>query len=80
MEDMKGYRVFGLNGNSIFLPAAGWPDGSSLSNVGSYGCYWSSTPDESNTDGAYYLDFNSVNHNESWSRRYIGRSVRPVSE
>jgi hypothetical protein len=40
---VKGYRVTGTNGNSIFLPAAGYRSGSSLYNTDSKGFYWSSS-------------------------------------
>ena len=74
-----GYRITGPNGNSIFLPAAGYRYGSSSNSVGSYGYYWSSTPDESDTQFAYRLDFNSGNHYyRNWGDRYFGFSVRPV--
>ena len=54
----SGYKVVGPNGNSIYLPAAGWRscDGN-VSDVGSFGVYWSSTPEGS--DSAYYLVFDS---------------------
>ncbi len=76
----NGYKITGPNGNSIFLPAAGYRYGTSLYNVGEYGGCWSSTPNESNTLSAYYLNFNSGNHYTTWYYRYYGRSVRPVSE
>lgn len=76
----KGYMVTGPNGNSIFLPAAGYRYGTSLYYAGSYGYYWSSTPFESYTQLAYRLYFNSDFHDTNWSGRYYGRSVRPVSE
>ena len=76
----RGYRVTGTNGNSIFLPAAGYRHGTSLYDAGSIGYYWSSTPYESNTQYAYFLDFFSDNHDTYWYGRYRGRSVRPVSE
>ena len=72
----SGYRVTGPNGNSIYLPAAGYRDGSSPYGVGSYGYYWSSTPNDS--DSAYYLSFYSGNHSVHWSSRSGGDSVRPV--
>ena len=75
-----GYRVTGSNGNSIFLPAAGYCDGSSRYSVGENGYYWSSTPYESGTNGAYYLGFISGRHDVDWSVRYYGRTVRPVSD
>ena len=76
----KGYRVTGKNGNSIFLPATGWYYGSSPDYQGELGRYWSSTPRESNTGGAYDLDFNSLGPYEAWSYRYYGLTVRPVCD
>ena len=76
----NGYKVTGPNGNSIFLPAAGWRFGTSLYYAGDSGLYWSSTPYGSNTLIAYYLFFNSGNHSVDWSNRGYGLSVRPVSD
>ena len=76
----KGYKVTGPNGNSIFLPAAGYRDGSSLYGVGGEGNYWSSTPYQSNAYHAYRLFFNRSERNVEWDPRYRGRRVRPVSE
>ena len=77
---VKGYKVTGPNGNSIFLPTAGYCGGSSRNSVGEYGGYWSSTPYESDTDNAYRLYFYSGYRNVHWLSRYFGRTVRPVSE
>ena len=77
---IKGYKVTGPNGNSIFLPAAGYRDGSSLSRAGKRGIYWSSSPYESNDLNAYYMGFNSSGHGVHWYYRNYGQSVRPVSE
>ncbi len=76
----KGYKVFGPNGNSIFLPATGYRFGSSLYYAGEYGYCWVSTPYESDDSYTYYLIFDSSSHDVDWCRRYDGRSVRPVSE
>ena len=66
------------NGNSIFLPAAGYRDGSSLYNQTSYGYYWSSSLNESLPYYARYLRFNSENAYPYYYYRYIGFTVRPV--
>lgn len=75
-----GLRVTGPNGNSIFLPAAGYRYVSSLYYAESYGYYWSSTPDGSNTSDACYLFFTSGGHRVEYSGRFNGHLVRPVSE
>ena len=76
----KGYKVIGPNGNSIFMPAAGYRDGSSLDYAGEYGKYWSSAPYESLDYCAYCLFFDSSYQPYAWFGRLYGQSVRPVSE
>ena len=75
---VKGYKVEASNGNSIFLPAAGSRDGSNLSDVGSYGSYWSSSLGESNLGRAWDVYFGSSGVYRDLNRRYVGQSVRPV--
>jgi len=62
---------------AVFLPASGYRycDGS-LYNVGSYGYFWSSTPDGS--EDAWYLYFDSGGVNMNNNNRCLGRSVRLV--
>ena len=77
---VSGYRVTSkINGNSIFLPAAGGRDGTSLSNVGSLGLYWSSSLDTA-TCNAWFVIFDSDGVDRFYDIRYCGHSVRPVSE
>ena len=76
----NGYKVTGPNGNSIFLPAAGWRYETSLFYAGDNGGYWSSSPNGSNTQLAYNLYFHSGSHSVDCYYRIIGRSVRPVSD
>lgn len=76
----KGYKVTGPNGNSIFLPITGWRHGMSLVIVEDVGYYWSSTPNESATQGACYLNFDNSGHCVGWNRRDYGYPIRPVSE
>ena len=77
---VNGRKVTGSNGNSIFLPAAGYCLGSSRYRVGERGHYWGSTPNESGTHDAFYLFFISGTYDESWGLRDYGRTVRPVSD
>ena len=74
------YKVTGPNGNSIFLPAAGYRYWSSLYDAGSDGYYWSSSPYDYYYDDAYDLNFDSGYHSMSYNDRYEGQSVRPVIE
>ena len=73
-------RVFTskVNGNTLFIPAASYRDGSDISYVGSYCYLWSSSLDLDSPDYAYSLDFNSDNIGMSSNDRYYGFSVRPV--
>ena len=79
-EEINGYLVEGPNGNSIFLPAAGYRFGSSLYNAGTNGNYWSSTPDASYSGFAYTLGFNRSLDDVSSNSRHFGWIVRPVSD
>ena len=63
----------------VFLPAAGFRSGSSVSTVGGQGRYWSSTPYDS--DDAYYLRFTSSSVFPAINvDRNFGHSVRLVTE
>ena len=76
---VKGYKVTGPNGNSIFLPAAG-RHLSSLQYDGEYGFYWSSTPDYLDYDHYYAcnLYFDNGDEYEGNHIRGYGRTIRPV--
>lgn len=75
----SGYKVVGPNGNSIYLPAAGYRSCRGLVyGVGSGGYYWSSAPYGS--DSAYYLYFNSGYVDMDYSGRCYGESVRLVQD
>ena len=73
----NGYKVEGPSGESIVLPAAGYRycDGG-VFDVGSYGYYWSSSPDGSEYAGYLYFDSGEVNM--YYGGRCNGRSVRLV--
>ena len=66
------------NGNSIFLPAAGYRDGTSLVEAGSYGDYWSRSLDTGYSGYVYCLGFQSSGIFAGSGDRYCGQSVRPV--
>ena len=77
---VNGYTVTGPNGNSIFLPAAGYRSGAGADGRGSYGVCWSSSLGSNRSNSAYYLSFYSGYHDWSYYSRCYGRSVRPVSK
>lgn len=80
-QDINGYEVFGIGeGKKLFLPAAGYLGGTSLNGAGSTGSYWSSSLSTSNPGSAWYVYFYSSTVDSSKSNRYLGLSVRPVSE
>ena len=78
---VNGYKVTSTkNGNSIFLPAAGYHYDDGLLDVGSYGYYWSSSLFESYTDFANCFTLNSYNVQWGYDFRYYAKSVRAVYE
>ena len=77
----KGYLVTSkTNGNSIFLPAAGYRYGTVTDGVGERGDYWSSTLSSSGSTFARSLNFGSSDHGTNGYSRRSGRSVRPVTD
>ena len=75
-DGRRGLRVTGLNGNSVFLPAAGRRN-EIYYGVGK-GCeYWGSTSKGGSTNDAFHLIAGSRNYVD-WNGRDCGRSVRPV--
>ena len=73
---VDGRRFTASNGASLFLPAAGYLDGSSLHQPN--GQYWSSSLYTGSPSGAWGLQFRSNNYNVSGNSRYYGRPVRAV--
>lgn len=67
------------NGRSIFLPAAGWRNSSSLEYSGEHGFYRSSSLYGRNPSGARSLEFFSVGALTTSLSRDDGQSVRPVA-
>lgn len=78
LNGKNGCKVIGPNGNSIFLPAAGYRAGSNFYDAGTDGSYWSSSLDTGYPGYAYNSDFYSEDHGWGVNSRVIGHSVRPV--
>ena len=67
------------NGNSIFLPAAGYRMGVNTGNAGNMGSYWTSSLQEDAQYGAKILYFTSNAAASDYAfYRYVGQPVRPV--
>ena len=78
---VNGYKVTSKsNGNSIFLPAAGYRSGIRLYGAGSSGSYWSSSLNTGNPNNAYHLDFGKSSVDWLYRNRDHGQSVRPVCQ
>lgn len=82
LNGRKGRKFTGSNGNSIFIPAAGYLEGDGSNHVGNLGYYWSATL---RTDGfpnvAWQLYINQGNAtvtDASGYHRYYGLPVRAV--
>lgn len=75
---VNGRLFTATNGNSLFLPAAGYRGGTSLVNAGTNGGYWSSSLYSDTPYGAWSLYFHSGNCLVNDSGRNFGQSVRPV--
>lgn len=89
LNGVDGYRVTGPNGNSIFLPAAGYRYCTEFDNRGTTGRYWSSSLggnysyyyySKSAYGLHFYDDYYDWNNWDGGYDRRGGRSVRPVSE
>lgn len=76
----KGYTIKNKTDNtkSIFLPAAGEIDGTTLSKVGEEGNYWENIANSETS--AYIFEFTNTNYasSTSWYDRYYGYTIRPV--
>ena len=80
INEHKGYKIIGPNGNSIFLPAAGERDNIWIREREARGNYWSSTPENSNGKIAFHLAFSNEGYYLGCNPRKKGKSIRPVSK
>lgn len=69
------------NGNTIFLPAAGYLDAEAPDTDGRTGCYWTASIEQYNDEQACSMNFNLGNSDYvtlGYSQRKHGLPVRPV--
>ena len=81
LNGVEGGEVTGLNGNAIFIPAAGsrnYRSGTTLNGVGYYCDCWSSS--DYTYDSARYLRLYGTYFGWNYNYRAYGFSVRPVAK
>jgi len=77
VDGVEGIRFTANNGNSIFLPAAGYRDGeAAISDATGY--YWSGSVNSVNNEYANTLIFNSSSVKNGTSKCNLGLSLRSV--
>ena len=80
VNNVYGLKFTATNGNSVFLPAAGIRNNSSLNNVGMFGYYWSSSLYADDSDAAWEWVFYSDYQGLGCLGRDNGFSVRAVRQ
>lgn len=79
LNGVKGYKITSkINGNSIFLPAAGYWRQATLYAVGSFSAYWLNSLDVDDPDYSSAIEFTSDYIDWSYNERYYGYPIRPV--
>ena len=81
VNGVLGFQVLANNGNSIFIPAAGFREDGVIKEVGDSSNYWSSSSDTEYPTYAWYLFTHKSHYVGGFhSSRYYGHSIRPVIE
>lgn len=78
VNNVNGRKFTGTNGNSLFLPAAGYRSGSEPDYAGEGGYYWASSLYESDPRYAWSMNFYSDLQRVDCNVRRYGESVRAV--
>jgi hypothetical protein len=79
-DGVNGRLFTAANGNSLFLPAAGYRWVDELYDAGYWGYYWSSSLGTDYPDGAWSFYFLSDDYGMYYGSRNDGFTVRPVRE
>lgn len=77
VDGVAGMRFTANNGNSIFLPAAGYRTGEATVSDGT-GYYWTGSVGSVNNEYSNTLTFNNSSVKAGVSKRYLGLSLRSV--
>ena len=84
---VNGRKFTGSNGNSIFIPAAGWCYNGAVGTIGDEGpegtaghdgCIWSSSLLTSSPFSAWFLNFSEFDYRGTYVTRCFGQCVRGV--
>jgi hypothetical protein len=77
-DDINGYKIVAKNGNSIFLPAAGYKYGNQLLDKSNIGNYWSSSLYLNLPEYTLGLFFSASQIYSYYNGRCSGQTIRPV--
>ena len=78
IQGLNGRIFEGKNGNTLFIPAAGYYNGYDNYDIGSNCCLYSSSLKLDDPSRACRLSFNSVIIHIGSHYRHLGYSIRPV--
>ncbi len=80
LNGVEGCKFTAANGNSIFLPAAGYREGEEVSDGTLGGYYWTGTINQGNKGFGKILSFNNSSAGVETALRYQALSIRPVKK
>lgn len=80
VSGVYGCKFTARNGNSIFLPVAGYREGTDIYGFGEKGLYWTGSISPAASDYAYAMALSNSGAAWSTSLRYQGLSVRAVKD
>lgn len=80
LNGVSGCKFTAANGNSIFLPAAGYREGTEVSDEQLGGYYWTGSINKGNNGFGKTLYFNNASAGSETALRYQALSIRPVKK
>ena len=81
INGIDGMKFNSSNGNSIFLPCAGYYTDDTLNNIGTRGYYWTSSMyPNSDNDSAYGLIYQNLSGGTYKTYRFRGMTIRAVAK